>query len=165
MASNSAPVNVSNRSSSSSHSNQKANLESSNSFVESAFKREFPVTNPLSNNNNQSGNETLYRIEPVGQQVHGGGLFGREQSNKNSSSYVYGNYWQVSLPVYSLATFEAQQLMQMDLQGTTLVATSRQGNEAYSSTKNFFEDALASPNEGNSVVEENQVSLSINIIA
>jgi len=164
MASNSASVNVSSRSSSSPHSNQKATLESSNSFVESALKREFPVTNPLSNKY-QSENETLYRIEPVGQQVHGGGLFGREQLNKNSSSYVYGNYWQVSLPVYSMASFEAQQLMQMDLQGTTLVATSRQGNEAYSSTKNFFEDALASPNEGNSVVEENQVSLSINIIA
>ena len=164
MASNSATVNVNNRSSTFSQSNQKA-LDSPNRLVESEFKREFPVTNQLSDNTNRNGRQTLYRIEVAGQQAESGGLFEREQLNKKSSKYIYGNYWQVSLPVYSLATFEAQQLMQMDLQGATSVATSSQGSEAYSSTQNNLEQALVEPNDQEPMLDEDQVNLTINIMA
>ena len=164
MASNSAPVGVGNRSSSFSQSNQKSPLGSPNRSIDSEFKREFPGTHELSDNTKRNGNETLYRIEVAVKQAQGN-IFERQKFNKNSSGYLYGNYWQVSIPVYSLATFEAQQLIQMDLQGQPIsAATSRNGNEAYITTKNILEQASVSANNDKSVVQEDQVHLSINII-
>ena len=165
MASNSSAVNVSNRSSSFSQSDQKTSIGSSKKFVESAIKRDFPVTYPLPGNTNPNANDTLYRIEVAGKQVQGAGMFESEGSNKRSSKYIYGNYWQVLIPVYSLATFEAQQLMQMDLKATKSAVTSHQGNEAYSATKNILEPDVLANNGQETLVDEEQVSQSINIIA
>ena len=118
----------------------------------------------LSDNTKRNGNETLYRIEVAGKQAQGN-IFERQKFNKNSSGYLYGNYWQVSIPVYSLATFEAQQLMQMDLKVTNSDVTSHQGNEAYSATKNILEPDVLATNDQETLVDEEQVNLSINIIA
>ena len=165
MASNSATVNVSNQSSSFSQSNQNTSFESSKRFVESNIKRDFPVTYQLSDNAYSNANDILYRIEVAGKQDQGPRVLENQELNKRSSSYIYGNYWQVSIPVYSLATFEAQQLMQMDLKVTNSDVTSHQGNEAYSATKNILEPDVLATNDQETLVDEEQVNLSINIIA
>jgi len=165
MASNSAAVNVSSRSSSSPKPVQDPTLRSSGQKFVSEFKREFPKPYSLSDSNSGNGNETLYSIQAVGERRPGGGAFDQERFNHNTSNYVYGNYWHVPIPVYSLATFEAQLCTQMDLKETISVATSRKGNDAYSFTKNILEEALVAPNEEEAIVEENDVSPSVNIIA
>ena len=165
MASNSATVNVSNQSSSFSQSNQNTSFESSKRFVESNIKRDFPVTYQLSDNAYSNANDILYRIEVAGKQAQGARVLENQELNKRTSSYIYGNYWQVSIPVYSLATFEAQQLMQMDLKVTNSDVTSHQGNEAYSAAKNILEPDVLATNDQETLVDEEQVNLTINIIA
>ena len=165
MASNTATDNVSNQSSSFSKSNQNTSLESSKRFVESDIKRDFPVTYQLADNANPNANDILYRIEVAGKQDQGPRVLENQELNKRSSSYIYGNYWQVSIPVESLATLEAQQLMQMDLKVTNSDVTSHQGNEAYSAPKNILEPDVLATNDQETLVDEEQVNLSINIIA
>jgi hypothetical protein len=43
--------------------------------------------------------------------------------------------------------------------------TPYQGNEAYSATKGIMEETSVSYNEEENLIEENQISLSINILA
>jgi len=109
--------------------------------------------------------DTLYRIQVAGHRPHVDGSFERDHLETRSSKNIYGDYWEASLTVFPLATFEAQLYMQMLPEVENVQVTPYQGNEAYSATKGIMEETSVSYNEEENLIEENQISLSINIIA
>jgi|TARA_B100000745_G_scaffold206558_1_gene136577 hypothetical protein len=109
--------------------------------------------------------DTLYRIQVAGHRPQVDGSFERDHLETRSSKYIYGDYWEASLTVFPLATFEAQLYMQMLPEVENVQVTPYQGNEAYSATKGIMEETSVSYNEEENLIEENQISLSINIIA
>ena len=109
--------------------------------------------------------DTLYRIQVAGHRPLVDGSFERDHLETRSSKYVYGDYWEPSLTVFPLATFEAQLYMQMHPEVENVRVTPYQGNEAYSATKGIMEETSVSYNEEENLIEEKQNLLSINIIA
>ena len=156
MASNPAAANVTSRSSSLSRSDQSLRMGSSRQIGGSQFRRGLPVDFGASGNTMRPEADTLYRIQVA---EH------RPQVETRSSKYLYGDYWEASITVFPLATFEAQLYMQMLPEVENVQVTPYQGNEAYSATKGIMEETSVSYNEEENLIEENEISLSINIIA
>ena len=164
MASNPAAANVTGRSSSLSRSDQSLRMGSSRQIGGSQFGRG-PVDFGASGNTMRPEVDTLYRIQVAGHRPQVDGSFERDHLETRSSKYIYGDYWEASLAVFPLATFEAQLYMQMLAEVENVQVTPYQGNEAYSATKGIMEETSVSYNEEENLIEENQISLSINIIA
>ena len=165
MASNPAAANVTSRSSSLSGSDQNLRIGSSRQIGGSQFGRRLPVDFGVSGNTMRPEADTLYRIQVAGHRPHVDGSFERYHLETRSSKNIYGDYREVSLTVFPLATFEAQLYMQMLPEVENVQVTPYQGNEAYSATKGIMEEMSFSYNEEENLIEENQISLSINIIA
>ena len=165
MASNPAAANVTSRSSSLSRSDQSLPMGSSRQIGGSQFGRGFPVEFGASGNTMRPEGDTLYRIQVAGHRPQVDGSFERGHLETRSSKYIYGDYWESSLNVFSLATFEAQLYTQMLPELENVQVTPYQGNEAYSATKGIMEEASVSYNEEEKLIEENQISLGVNIIA
>ena len=165
MASNPAAANVTSRSSSLSRSDQSLRMGSSRQIGGSQFGRGLPVEFGASGNTMRPEVDTLYRIQVAGHRPQVDGSFERDHLETRSSKYLYGDYWEASLTVFPLATFEAQLYMQMLPEVENVQVTPYQGNEAYSATKGIMEETSVSYNEEENLIEENQISLSINIIA
>ena len=164
MASNPAAANVTSRSSSLSRSDQSLRMGSSRQIGGSQFGRR-PVDFGASGNTMRPEVDTLYRIQVAGHRPQVDGSFERDHLETRSPKYIYGDYWEASLTVFPLATFEAQLYMQMLPEVENVQVTPYQGNEAYSATKGIMEETSVSYNEEENLIEENQISLSINIIA
>lgn len=165
MASNPAAANVTSRSSSLSRSDQSLRVGSSRQIGGSQFQRGLPVDFGASGNTMRPEADTLYRIQVAGHRPQVDGSFERDHLESRSSKYLYGDYWEASLTVFPLATFEAQLYMQTLPAVENVRVTPYQGNEAYSATKDIMVETSASYNEEENLIEENQISLSINIIA
>ena len=165
MASNPAAANVTSRPSSLSQSDQSLRMGSSRQIGGSQFRRGLPVDVGTSGKTIRPEVDTLYRIQVAGHRPQGDVSFERDHLETRSSKYLYGDYWEASLTVFPLATFEAQLYMQMLPEVENVQVTPYQGNEAYSATKGIMEETSVSYNKEENLIEENQIPLSINIIA
>ena len=77
----------------------------------------------------------------------------------------YGDYWDASLPVFSLAVFEAQLYVQERTQGSEPTASHSQGNQLYLDIQDVLERAMAAPTDADHVLEEDEDSGHINVLA
>ena len=161
MASNPAAANVTIRSSSLSSSDQSLRMGSSRQIGGSQFGRGFPVEFGASGNTMRPEVDTLYRIQVAGHRPQVDGSFEPDYLETRSPKYLYGDYWEPSLTVFPLATFEAQLYMQMLPELENVQVTPYQGNEAYSATKGIIEETWVSYKKEENPIEENQISLSI----
>ena len=109
--------------------------------------------------------KALYSIKFVGYGPEADEKSGLGQEERGYSKHLYGSYWDASLPVVSLAVFEAQLFVQMSLNGRHVQATPRQGNEAYIATKNVLQMATVTQTNVDDIVEANEFTLRINLKA
>ena len=165
MASNPAAANVTSRFSSLSRSDQSLGMGSTRQIGTSQFARGLPVGFVASGNTMRPEVDTLYRIQVAGHRPQVDGCFEPDNLKTKAPKYLYGDYWEASLTVFPLATFEAQLYMQMLPEVENVQVTPYQGNEAYSATRGIMEETSVNYNEEENLIEENQISLSINIIA
>lgn len=158
MVFNPSAVNVSNRPSINTGMEQSGVVDPSRKFLSSEYRQKpTPEFSPNA--------ETLYKIQIAGYGPQSEGRHARDYEEKKSNKYIYGNYWDPSFVVFSLATFEAQVLIQSEEKVEAALKTPFQGNEAYSSTKNLLEPDLLENNEDGNFIADGRGSLSINIIA
>ena len=158
MAFNPTAVNVSNRSSIDNGLEQGVSTGFPKNFFGSAFKRD--PSSELGPNA-----DALYKIQVAGYEPKLGGRYGRGYEGNKSSNFIYGNYWEAPVTVFSIAPFEAQLLMQSGEEGRITRRTSRQGNEAYNLTKNLLEAIYVENTDEENLIEDDRSRKSINIIA
>ena len=99
------------------------------------------------------GDENLYHIRPA-----------RRDSSPSSSWDRTNYYWDASLPVRSMASFEAQlyaQTNSITLHSNTLPA---RGSAIYSDTANILEAATTLWGDGDQTVQGGESSASINLV-
>ena len=109
--------------------------------------------------------DALYSIKFAGYRPEADGktLWGQEKPGH--SEHLYGDYWDASLEIFSIAAFEAQQFVQMSLNEADVRVTPQQGNEAYIATKNVLQMATVTQTKVDDGVEVNEANLRINLKA
>ena len=91
--------------------------------------------------------------------------FARGGDLRSFGGGLYGDYWDASLPVFSMAAFEAQLSMQ-DRDGADQIGTSHgQGIEFYQNIKSVLERALAVPTDADDVLERDADNQRVNLLA
>ena len=91
--------------------------------------------------------------------------FSAAGDSQSFSEGSYGDYWDASLRVISLAVFEAQLYVQESTQRSQPTASHSQGNQLYLDIQDLLERAMAAPTEADHVLEEDEDSQHINMLA
>ena len=100
--------------------------------------------------------EALYSIRLAGYGPQLDQRYQQDHAQPRSPDRIYGDYWDVSLTVFSLSAFEAQLLIQMTSNGDTPRATPQQGNDAYILTRRVLEAAAVTHTDEDNVMEDDQ---------
>ena len=91
--------------------------------------------------------------------------FARGGDLRSFGGGFYGDYWDASLPVFSMAAFEAQ-LFSQDGEGADQPGTSHgEGIHFYQDIKSVLERALAAPTDADDVVERDGANQKVNLLA
>ena len=91
--------------------------------------------------------------------------FARGGDLRSFGGGFYGDYWDASLPVFSMAAFEAQ-LFTQDGEGADQPGTSHgEGIHFYQDIKSVLERALAAPTDADDVVERDANNQKVNLLA
>ena len=91
--------------------------------------------------------------------------FARGGDLRSFAGGFYGDYWDASLPVFSIAAFEAQ-LFTQDGEGADQPGTSHgEGIHFYQDIKSVLERALAARTEVDDVVEKDANNQKVNLLA
>ena len=89
----------------------------------------------------------------------------RAEDLRSFGGGFYDDYWDASLPVFSMAAFEAQLFMQ-DGEGADQPGTSHgEGIHFYQGIKSVLERALAAPTDADDVVERDADKQKVNLLA
>ena len=91
--------------------------------------------------------------------------FARGGDPRSFGGGFYGDYWDASLPVFSMAAFEAQLSIQ-DGDGADQIDKSHgEGIEFYQNIKSVLERALAAPTDADDVIERDANNQKVNLLA
>ena len=165
MALNPAAANVSDTSTSTNPLDQSPRARPSHQFIGSKFRQEIAPDSRRSIGFSASNSDTLYSIRVARYGSQSDQTDHQDQTEYGSSKKLYGDYWDASLTVYSLASFEAQLFIQMSPDRDNPRATPQQGNDAYIWTRNVLEAAAVTHTDEDNVMEEDQVSLHVDLRA
>ena len=114
---------------------------------------------------NESNAEPFYSIRIEGYGSRSDQTYHQDQAGHGSSKGIYGDYWDASLTVFSLAPFEAQLFIQMSSDRDNTRATSQQCNDAYVLTKSVLEEAAVAHTDEDNVMEDDQAILRVDLRA
>ncbi|MDG2032844.1 MAG: hypothetical protein P8J29_02790 [Rhodospirillales bacterium] len=91
--------------------------------------------------------------------------FARDGDPRSSGGGFYGDYWDASLAVFSIAAFEAQLSVQDGEGSGQPQASHGEGIQFYQDIKTILERALAAPTDADAVVERDEDNQQVNLLA
>ena len=165
MALNPAAANVSDTSTGTKLPDQSPRVRLSRQFTGSNSRQEIAPDSRRSVGFSTSNADTLYSIRIAGYGSQSDQTYRQDQTEYGSSKKIYGDYWDASLTVFSLASFEAQLFIQMSPDRDNPRATPQQGNEAYISTRSVLEAAAVTNTDEDNVMDEDQANLHVDLRA
>jgi len=81
------------------------------------------------------------------------------------SGGLYGDYWDGAVAVFPLSSFEAQLFVQESPQSNQPTTPHSEGNQSYLDIKAVLEQAMAAPTDADDVLEEEEESQHVNVLA